>query len=61
MPFSGFRYGLTSGALISLSDFIKEHKKLIPILKSGSSKQRKKEAQDQLSELKQVIKNSKRK
>ena len=46
---------------ISLSDFIKEHKKLIPILKSGSSTQRKKEAQEQLSELKRVIKNSKRK
>ena len=46
---------------ISLSDFIKEHTKLIPILKSGSRSQRKKEAQEQLNELKRVIKNSKRK
>ena len=46
---------------ISLNDFIKEHKKLIPILKSGSVSKRKKEAQDQLNELKMVIKNSKRK
>jgi hypothetical protein len=45
---------------ISLNDFIKEHKKLIPILKSGSSSQRKKEASSQLNELKRVIKNSKR-
>ena len=42
---------------ISLPDFIKEHTKLIPILKSGSRSQRKKEAQEQLNELKRVIKN----
>lgn len=46
---------------ISLNDFIKEHKKLIPILKSGSVSKRKKEAQEQMNELKHVIKNSKRK
>lgn len=44
---------------ISLPEFIKEHTKLIPILKSGSKAQRKKEAMMQMSELKRVIKNSK--
>jgi hypothetical protein len=41
---------------ISLRDFIKEHKKLIPTLTTGSKKQRTKEAISQMKELKKVIK-----
>ena len=41
---------------MSLSDFVREHKKLIPILASGSKKQRVKEASSQMKELKRMIK-----
>lgn len=41
---------------MSRSDFIKEHKKLIPTLEKGSQKARIKEAEDQKKELKAKIK-----
>jgi hypothetical protein len=41
---------------MKLSDLIKEHKVLIPILKSGSLAQRKKEAKKQAKELKKYKK-----
>ena len=39
-----------------LSDLIKEHKILIPILRSGTASQRKKEAAKQAKELKKYVK-----
>jgi hypothetical protein len=41
---------------ITLSNFVKEHKQLIPTLLKGSKKARVKEAKDQMKELKRVIK-----
>lgn len=41
---------------IPKQEFIKEHKKLIPLLKKGSQSERQKEAQDQSRELEKVMK-----
>jgi hypothetical protein len=41
---------------IPKQEFIKEHKKLIPLLKKGSQSEREKEAQDQSEELKKIMK-----
>jgi len=41
---------------MKLSDFIREHKKLIKILNSGTKKQQKKEAKDQALELAKMLK-----
>lgn len=41
---------------MSLKDFVKEHKELIPVLRSGSKKERKKEADKQQKELMKYIK-----
>ena len=41
---------------MKLKDFISEHKKLIKILKSGTKKQRAKEAKDQAAELAKMLK-----
>ena len=43
---------------IALKDFIKEHKHLIPVLRTGTSAQRKKEASKQQRELSKIIKAS---
>jgi hypothetical protein len=39
-----------------LKDFVKEHKRLIKILESGTKKQQKKEAKDQAAELAKMLK-----
>jgi len=41
--------------VMNRSDFIKEHHKLIPLLKSGTKKQRLKEAKDQQQELEKIM------
>lgn len=41
---------------MKLRDLVKEHKTLIPILRSGTSAQRKKEAKKQAKELTKYIK-----
>ena len=41
---------------MSLKDFVKEHKTLVKILRTGTKKQRLKEAMKQQKELKQKIK-----
>lgn len=41
---------------MKLSDLVKEHKVLIPILRAGTSAQRKKEAAKQAKELRKYIK-----
>jgi hypothetical protein len=41
---------------MKLADFIKEHKRLIKILQTGTKKQQVKEAKDQAKELKDMIK-----
>jgi len=42
------------------ADFIKEHKRLIKILTTGSPQQQKKEAKDQAAELKKFLRHLKR-
>jgi len=42
------------------ADFIKEHKRLIKILSTGSHQQQKKEAKSQAAELKKFLRNIKR-
>jgi hypothetical protein len=46
------REGRGKPITMSKASFIKEHKKLIPILESGTAAQRRKEAQEQRAELK---------
>lgn len=41
---------------MKLRDFVKEHKALIPLLRSGTPAQRKKEAMKQAKELKKYMK-----
>jgi hypothetical protein len=41
---------------MKLSDFVKEHKALIPLLRSGTPAQRKKEAKKQAKELRKYFK-----
>lgn len=41
---------------MKLSDLVKEHKALIPVLRTGTTAQRKKEAKKQAKELKKYIK-----
>jgi hypothetical protein len=43
---------------MKLADFVKEHKRLIKILDSGTKKQQKKEAKDQAAELAKMLKKS---
>jgi len=41
---------------MSLKDLVKEHKALIPVLRSGTAAQRKKEAKKQMKELRKYLK-----
>jgi hypothetical protein len=43
---------------MKLADFVKEHKRLIKVLTSGTKKQQKKEAKDQATELAKMLKKS---
>ena len=45
---------------MKISDFVKEHKRLIKVLKTGTKAQRKKEATGQANELYKVLQKLKR-
>lgn len=46
--------GMGKTVNIPMSDFIKEHRRLIPLLKKGTQAEREKEAKDQSAELKKM-------